>query len=136
MTTNPVDKWFSHAASSAGRHGAWHAIRLKNPKALEKWVYILVVTLAGAWTLVMWGVYALLGLSDEALSAGSRYFTIDARILEWLASFVGGTQQLGGVLVLVVWGLGVVLLVAASWLGRRVIRVFSNPSTSGETHAI
>jgi hypothetical protein len=135
MTTNPVGKWFSHAASSAGQYGAWHAIRRKNPKALEKWVYILVVPLAAAWTLVMWGVYALLGLSDEALSAGSRYFTIDARILEWLASFVGGTQQLGGVLVLVVWGLGVVLLGAASWLGRRVIRVFSNPSTSGETHA-
>lgn len=136
MTTNSLDKWFNHAATSARQYGARHGIRLDRAKALEKWVYVLAIVVAAVWTLAMWSVYALLGMSDEALSAGSRFFTIDAQILEWLTPFVGGTQQLGGALVLITWALGVVLLVVASWLGRRLIRAFSNPSVSGESHAI
>lgn len=137
MTTNSLDKWFYHAATSARHYGAGHGIHLDRAKALEKWVYILAIVLAGVWTLAMWSVYALLGMSDEALSAGSRFFTIDAQILEWLTPFLGGTQQLGEALVLITWGLGVVLLVLAGWLGRRLIRAFRNPSTSsGESHAI
>ena len=136
MTTNPLDRWLDHAASSAQQQGARHGIRLGNPQAFEKWLYILAVILAGAWSLLMWGVYALLGLSDEALSAGSRYFAIDAQLLEWLAGFVGGTQQLGGALILIVWGLGMALLILGGWLGRRLVRAFANATSSGGTHAI
>lgn len=136
MTTNSLDKWFNHAATSARQYGARHGIHLDRAKTLEKWVYVLAILLAALWTLAMWSVYALLGMSDEALSAGSRFFTIDAQVLEWLTSFVGGTQQLGEAFVLITWGLGVVLLVLATWLGRRLVRVFGNPSNSGASDAI
>jgi hypothetical protein len=133
MMTNRLERGFNHAASN---YGARHALRLRNPQALQKWVYVLAVLLVVAWTSVMWVVYTLLSLGDEALSAASRLLAIDPRMLDWLASVIGGTQQLGGASALIVWALGVAALLLASWLARRFIRAFSNPSTSGEAHAV
>ena len=135
MTTHSVQKWIDTAASSAHESGARHGVRLRNPRALQKWLYVLAAALGAVWTLMMWGAYALLGFSDEALSAAGRFFTIDAQVLGWLSAFVGGAEQLGAAVVLIVWMIGVALLLLGTWLGRRLIGAFSQTSMSAGARA-
>lgn len=135
MTTNSVDKVLHTAAPRAHEFGSRNGIRLQNPKALEKWLHILAIVLAGLWTLLMWGAYGLLSLSDEAVHASTSFFGVDAQMLQKLTSAVGGAQQWGEALVLIVWMLGVILLMLAGWMGRRLIRAFKKPSEE-TVHAI
>jgi hypothetical protein len=136
MTMNSLQKWINSAVASTQGFGARNGIGLGTAIKLEKWLYVLAVVLAGVWTLGLWGVYALLGLSDEGLRAGSSLFEVDPRTLEWITSFVGGTQQLGAVLLIIVWVLGVLVLVIGSWLARRLIRSFNKAANSGDFHVI
>jgi Zn-dependent protease with chaperone function len=136
MIRNSVEKWTSSAAARVQALAARNRMQLETPMKFENWLYVLAVLLAGVWTLGLWGVYALLGLGDEGLRAGSSLFEVDPRTLEWISSFVGGTQQLGGVLLIIVWVLGVLLLVIGSWLARRLIRSFSKAASSGDSHVI
>lgn len=107
-----------HERSSRGTR------RFRNPQKLEHWLYILGVVLAGLWTIAMWGAYGLVTFSDELVRAGASFFSVDAQTLQWLMSVTGGVQQFGEALVLIVWMFGVLLLLLADWVGRRLIRRF------------
>ena len=119
-----VEKSLQVIASRVRERGSRGASRVKTPRNIERWLSIVALVLAGLWTIVMWGMYGLVTFSDELVRAGVSFFSVDAQTLQWLMSVTGGVQQFGEALVLIVWMLGVLLLLLAGWLGRRLVRRF------------
>ncbi len=135
MIRNSVAKWTNDAAARIRLFAARNRMQLQTPMN-AKWLYLLAIVLAGVWTLGLWGAHALLGLSDEALRAGSSLFAVDPELPQRMTSLVEVAQQSAGVLLLIVWVLGLLLLVIGSWLLRRLIQNFNEVANTGDSHGI
>ncbi len=72
---------------------ARNRMQLETPMEFAKWRCLPAVVLAGIWTLGPWGAYALLGMSDEGLRAGSSLLTGDPQLPEQVISFVRSANQ-------------------------------------------
>lgn len=115
----------------ARSYGLERRIRPEHARTLTKWVYVLAIIGAGVWTLLMWGAFGILSLSDDALSAGSTWFGVDTQWLAQLKWAIGGVQQVGEAVVLITWGVGIAALAVCGWLGRSLIRAFTASSSYG-----
>lgn len=124
MSSVENEKSLQVIAARVRKRGSRGTSRVKTPRNIEHWLSILTLVLAGLWTIVMWGMYGLVTFSDELIRAGVSFLNVDAQTLQWLMSVTGGVQQFGEALVLIVWMLGVLLLLLASWIGRRLTRRF------------
>jgi hypothetical protein len=125
MSADSFARWRQTAPS----YGLERRIRPEQARTLTKWLYVLAITGAGVWTLLMWGAHGILSLSDDALRAGSTWFGVDTQLLAQLTWAIGGAQQFGEAVVLIMWGLGIAALALGGRLGRSLIRAFTAPSS-------
>ena len=122
MSADSFVRWRQTAPS----YGLERRIRPEQARTLSKWLYVLAITGAGVWTLLMWGAYGILSLGDDALRAGSAWLGVDTQWLAQLQWAIGGAQQFGEAVVLIVWGLGIAAIALCGWLGRSLIRAFTS----------
>jgi hypothetical protein len=125
MGTDSFARWRHTAPSSRLERRS----RPEQARTLRKWLYVLAITVAGVWTLLMWGAYAILSVGDDALRTGSTWFGVDTQLLAQLQWAIGGAQQFGEALILIIWGLGIAAIALGGWLARSLIRAFTAPSS-------
>jgi hypothetical protein len=89
MSADSFARWRQSAPSS----GFERRTRPQQARTLTKWLYVLAITTAGVWTLLMWGAYAILSVGDGALRTGSTWFGVKVQRSIPLS---GATRALSG----------------------------------------
>lgn len=95
-----------------------------NGQAAKKWIWIGAASAAAVWSLLIWGGFALLSLSDEAVAASAGVLGDYPQVHGWLRWAVTVAEDVGSVVLWIAWGVGMVGVLAlalfGSWLmGQR-----------------
>ena len=81
------------------------------------WVLLLVSLVV--WSLLALGAHGLVGWAGDMMLRQADFFTGHAETVAWIGWAVALANDLGGWIVVAIWGLGVLGMIVGFWLLRR-----------------
>jgi hypothetical protein len=93
-----------------------------NIQAAKKWVWVGAAAAAVVLSLLIWGGFALLSLSDEAVNASAGVLADFPQVHSWLAWGANMAEGVGSVVLWIVWSVGIVGVLALALFGMWLTR--------------
>lgn len=93
-----------------------------NIQRVPKWLVIASLVLATIWTLLMWALYGTLSITDQGVASLLAALGASPQIEGWALWAGHFAQDVGNVVVILVWSVGLAALFLLTWAARFIMK--------------
>jgi hypothetical protein len=84
-------------------------------------IWILTAGVLGLWSLIAWGVHALVSLGGNAVANNADWIPLEPEAIEWASWLAAFGTDIGGWLVIGVWAIVSAVILALGFLGTKLV---------------